>query len=62
MNVSELIDALKQFPPHHTVMVEYPDVDMTDTGLKVRVVHASVADLRAHTGCTVIVDAMGGVL
>lgn len=61
MTVSELIEELQKFPPHHRVFVEWPDYsqEVRHDGAASEI--SSVADIRADEACSVIIDATGGV-
>jgi hypothetical protein len=61
MTVSELIEELQKFPPHHRVFIEHPDwqAEVRHDGFATEL--ASVADVRPDDACSVIIDATGGV-
>ena len=61
MTVSELIEELQKFPPHHRVFVESIDwqAEPRHDGLATDI--ASICDVRADGDCCVVIDATGGV-
>lgn len=56
MTVSELIEELQKFPPHHRVFVEHEIQD--PNAIQLASDWAAVQDVKAAEQCTVVIDAV----